>query len=150
MQFLAQYEVNCLFIWILVINSNTIYILFNFEQALGCSHLLGYRWTLVRSNECWWMDSPWANFGCRSSKVIWISAFGCALFFLWQNLLKKGYVENLFQLCTINLVLYFHGEVMQSLFWCTCSKVPEEFVPQLPTNGNPPTLFLVLRGKVLF
>ncbi|PSS26953.1 Mannosyl-oligosaccharide glucosidase [Actinidia chinensis var. chinensis] len=27
------------------------------------------------------------------------------------------------------------------------SKVPEEFVLQHPTNGNPPTLFLVLRGK---
>ncbi|KAK9276690.1 hypothetical protein L1049_006226 [Liquidambar formosana] len=28
------------------------------------------------------------------------------------------------------------------------SKVPEEFVLQHSTNGNPPTLFLVLRGKV--
>ncbi|XP_058103291.1 mannosyl-oligosaccharide glucosidase GCS1 [Magnolia sinica] len=28
------------------------------------------------------------------------------------------------------------------------SKVPEEFVPQLPTNGNPPTLFLVLHELV--
>ncbi|KAF8399936.1 hypothetical protein HHK36_015807 [Tetracentron sinense] len=28
------------------------------------------------------------------------------------------------------------------------SKVPEEFVPQHPTNGNPPTLFLVLRDIV--
>ncbi|THU49757.1 hypothetical protein C4D60_Mb06t12890 [Musa balbisiana] len=27
------------------------------------------------------------------------------------------------------------------------NKVPEEFVLQFPTNGNPPTLFLVLRGK---
>ncbi|KAH9314208.1 hypothetical protein KI387_022835, partial [Taxus chinensis] len=27
------------------------------------------------------------------------------------------------------------------------SKVPEEFVPQYTTNANPPTLFLVLRGK---
>lgn len=28
------------------------------------------------------------------------------------------------------------------------SKVPEEFVPQYPTNGNPPTLFLVLHDLV--
>ncbi|KAJ4710863.1 mannosyl-oligosaccharide glucosidase GCS1-like [Melia azedarach] len=28
------------------------------------------------------------------------------------------------------------------------SKVPEEFVPQYPSNGNPPTLFLVLRELV--
>ncbi|XP_042495383.1 mannosyl-oligosaccharide glucosidase GCS1-like [Macadamia integrifolia] len=28
------------------------------------------------------------------------------------------------------------------------SKVPKEFVPQHPTNGNPPTLFLVLRDLV--
>lgn len=28
------------------------------------------------------------------------------------------------------------------------SKVPEEFVPQYPTNGNPPTLFLALRDIV--
>ncbi|KAG4398733.1 hypothetical protein GLYMA_08G103233v4 [Glycine max] len=27
------------------------------------------------------------------------------------------------------------------------SRVPEEFVPQHPTNGNPPTLFLALNGK---
>uniref|UniRef100_A0A6N2N7T6 Mannosyl-oligosaccharide glucosidase n=1 Tax=Salix viminalis TaxID=40686 RepID=A0A6N2N7T6_SALVM len=27
------------------------------------------------------------------------------------------------------------------------SKVPEEFVAQYPSNGNPPTLFLVIRGK---
>ncbi|KAK9092320.1 hypothetical protein Syun_027231 [Stephania yunnanensis] len=30
------------------------------------------------------------------------------------------------------------------------SKVPEEFVPQHPSNGNPPTLFLILHGKILF
>jgi hypothetical protein len=29
------------------------------------------------------------------------------------------------------------------------SKVPEEFVVQYPSNGNPPTLFLVIRGKNL-
>ncbi|CAH9108499.1 unnamed protein product [Cuscuta europaea] len=28
------------------------------------------------------------------------------------------------------------------------SKVPQEFVPQHPTNGNPPTLFLVLRDLI--
>ncbi|KAG6475308.1 hypothetical protein ZIOFF_061554 [Zingiber officinale] len=28
------------------------------------------------------------------------------------------------------------------------SKVPEEFVLQYSTNGNPPTLFLVIRGAV--
>jgi len=27
-----------------------------------------------------------------------------------------------------------------------CSRVPEEYVPQHPTNGNPPTLFLALSG----
>lgn len=32
---------------------------------------------------------------------------------------------------------------------CTCSKVPEEFVPQHPTNGNPPTLFLLISGNFL-
>lgn len=35
----------------LILTINTICILFNFEQALGCSHQLGYHWTLVRSNE---------------------------------------------------------------------------------------------------
>ncbi|RDX71340.1 Mannosyl-oligosaccharide glucosidase GCS1, partial [Mucuna pruriens] len=32
-------------------------------------------------------------------------------------------------------------------FFCTCSRVPEEYVPQHPTDGNPPTLFLALSGS---
>lgn len=31
----------------------------------------------------------------------------------------------------------------------TCSRVPEEYVPQHPTNANPPTLFLALSGICL-
>jgi hypothetical protein len=33
--------------------------------------------------------------------------------------------------------------------FCTCSRVPDEYVPQHPTNGNPPTLILALSG-ILF
>lgn len=43
--------------------------------------------------------------------------------------------------------MVFDVIVFESFF--NCSKVPEEFVVQYPSNGNPPTLFLVIRGKNL-
>lgn len=41
----------------------------NVDQALGCPYMFGYSWTLVRSDEYWWLDSTRADFGCWSSKV---------------------------------------------------------------------------------
>jgi len=44
-----------------------------FDQAVGYSYNLGYRWTLVRPIEHRWMDSTWANFGCWSFEVFTLS-----------------------------------------------------------------------------
>lgn len=52
-----------------------------------------------------------------------------------------------FPLALVVMVIDIIVNVFESVF--NCSKVPEEFVVQYPSNGNPPTLFLVIRGKNL-
>lgn len=89
--------------------------------------MLGYHWPLVRSIEYWWLDSAWTDFGCWSFEV-------SALFFFF------GYMPLL---CSVFIRLLWFKP---GFFF---SKVPEEFVLQHPTNGNPPTLFLVLHGTLL-
>lgn len=55
-------------------------------------------------------------------------------------------------LLLLNGILYFPCEVHYFIYFYhfSGSKVPEEFVPQHPSNGNPPTLFLILNGKPFF
>ncbi|XP_059445134.1 mannosyl-oligosaccharide glucosidase GCS1 isoform X1 [Corylus avellana] len=76
--------------------------------------------------------------------------------FLWD----EGFHQLLIWRWDIHICLDIIGhwlDLMNVDGWIPCeqilgaealSKVPEEFVPQHPTNGNPPTLFLVLRDIV--
>lgn len=98
-------------------------------QALGCPYNLRNRWKLVRSNEYRWMDSTGANFGSWSSQVV---------IYIYTLLLTS----EMFIMHYCLLLLWI------PTFVC-CSKIPKKYVVQFPSNGNPPTLLLVIRGKSL-
>lgn len=69
--YMQNISIRCLLLMFFNSAESTILLIYlNVEQAMGYSYFHGYHWTLVRSDEYWWLDSTWANFRCWSSKVI--------------------------------------------------------------------------------